>query len=145
MSKKLPHVTSLVLGDWSDDGHGKTDITSIKSNLDPDQIMEAYKKGSKKLGFDFINEVAADYEDSAIDANQLQKLVDAGLDIEKSFQDDYSIKEAKEALENEQRAGLWVDSYRNIFLFIVKLGNDKFEYEIDNNAQLNIGGYGLFG
>lgn len=154
MSKKLnrvtslvlSHVTSLVIGDWSDDGHGKTDMTVIRSNLDSEQIGEAYEAGSKKLGFNFIEEVATDYEDSSLDLVKFKTLIDAGLSIEEAFKYDYEIKEAKKALEDEDSEGfhLWTESYRSIFLFIVKLGNKDFKYKISQGNQIHIGGYGLF-
>lgn len=142
---KFEHVTTLVVGDWSGDGHDKKDATVIRANLDSKQIMKAYKKASEKLGFNFIDDVAADYEDRILSRDRLKTLLDNGLDLE-VLGGDYEIKEAKECLEDEDSEGvsLWIDSYRDIFLFIVKLGNDSFEWEESHGDSLNIGGYGLF-
>lgn len=146
MNKKLTHVTSLMIGDWSGDGHSKTITTVIRSNLDSEQIGEAYEKGSKKLGFNFIEEVAADYEDSSLDLDKLKALIDAGLNIKETFAYDYEIKEVEKVLKDEDPEGyhLWTESYRSIFLFIVKLGDKDFKYEISQGNQITIGGYGLF-
>ena len=142
---KLEHKTTLIIGDWSGDGHDKKEAVVIKANLDSKDIMKAYKKASKKLGFSFIDEVASEYEDRILTRDKFKTLLDNGLDMN-VLGGDYEIKEAKECLEDEDSEGvsLWHDSYREIFLFIVKLGDDSFEWEETQGATLDIGGYGLF-
>lgn len=142
----LPHKLTLVLGDWSDDGHGKTDVVVIATNLDSDQFMEAYKKASKKLGFHFMDDVAADYEDRSLPTEYLQKLIDNGMELKEVF-DSYEMKEAKAALKDPtaEKVSLWAESYTAILLFIVKLGNPEFEYKfVEDGSRINVGGYGLF-
>lgn len=146
----FPHSTTLVLGDWSDDGHGKTEIIIIHSNLDSEEITIAYNKASKKLGFKFMDDVCADYEDSGIPQEYLNTLIKNGLKLEAIFDTDYDLKEAREVLEGDdpdETVGLWTHSYTQIFLFIVKMGNPEFEYKIveDDSNRIDIGGYGLFG
>lgn len=145
---ELNNRTTLVMGDWSDDGHGKTDLTIINSNLAREQILKAYKKASKKLGFDLTKDICADYCDSHIPVDCLKALVQNGLDLDKVFDTDYDVKEARQAMEgeNSEDVALWPHSFIEIFLFIVKLGNQDFEYEIveSDAATINIGGYGLF-
>lgn len=147
---QFQHDVTLVLGDWSDDGHGKTDIVIINSNLDAKELMTAYKKASKKLKFNFINDVATEYEDSLLPREGLQTLIDNGLDLKTVFDTDYDLKEAQKVLEGkeseEDGVSLWTDSYTAIFLFIVKLGNPEFEFRFTDSeeSQINIGGYGLF-
>ncbi len=145
----FPHTTTLVLGDWSDDGHGKTDLVIIESNLDKEEIWAAYRKASKKLGFKLVEDVCADYEEGGISQDYLKTLIENGLNIEKVFDTDYDLKEAKKVLEGDdpdELVNLWTNSYTEIFLFIVKLGDPEFEYNIieDDSSRINIGGYGLF-
>jgi hypothetical protein len=145
---ELTNEITLVLGDWSDDGHGKTDIQIIRSNLDHKALLKAYNKGSKKLGFNFIDDDCADYEDGSLPRDHLVKLMEHGLKLEDIFDTDYDLKKARDLLEDEQSEdgiGLWVDSFSAIFLFIAKLGNKDFEYGfVREGSRLNIGGYGLF-
>lgn len=142
---KFSEVTTLVVGDWSGDGHDKTSMTVIRSNLNSKQIMKAYKKASKKLGFSLIDDVASDYEDRILSRDRLQVLLDNGMKFE-VLGLEYEIKEAKECLEDEasEGIGLWSESYRDIFLFIVKMGDESFQWEVSHGDSLNIGGYGLF-
>jgi hypothetical protein len=142
----LTFKVTLVVGDWSGDGHGQTDTIIIESNLDAKKIMSAYKKGSKKLGFDWINDVGAKYEDNLLPIDKLKKLIEHGLNLEEIFYD-WEVEEAQRLLKDDNSKGvqLWSHSYTTAFLFITKLGNKTFEYNfiVDDN-RLNIGGYGLF-
>lgn len=133
-------IISLVMGDWSGDGHSKTDTVVIKSNLTVPEITKAYKKASKKLGFDLIKEVAADYQDNNLSKDNMQALIKNGFSGE--LEDD-------EEEDNGGKGGyfLWTDSFLDIYLFIVKLGDPNFEYAIlqgELNPSINIGGYGLY-
>lgn len=147
---ELTNVVSLVVGDRSGDGHDKRETTVLKSNLSGPEIMSAYQKATKKLGFDFITEVCAEYEDRTVPASKLKTLVEHGLVIEDTFAD-YEINICKDAVEAgdddlSDGVSIWVDTYVEIFLFIIKLGNQDFEYEYapDDTSHLDIGGYGLF-
>lgn len=145
---KLQYEIALVLGDWSDDGHGKTEIITIRSNLDHVAVDEAYDEGSKKLGFNFADTVCVDYEDSSISVDDMKRLMDHGLTLEELFKYKYDLTEAKKALENAEQStiGLYADAFAAIYLFIAKLGNSQLEYKVVNeHSRINIGGYGLFG
>jgi hypothetical protein len=80
---KQKYIVSLVTGDWSGDGHSKHDTCNISSNIDNKAMEEAYQKATKILGFDFCNDIAADYEDSLISKERLDILIKNGLEIKK--------------------------------------------------------------
>lgn len=46
-------VYKLVLGDWSEDGHGKSKDFLFDCNYDVSKIRQAYKDSCKKLGISF--------------------------------------------------------------------------------------------
>jgi len=146
----LDNTISLVLGDPSDDGHGKTDTFVIKSNLDQKDIEAAYKKGSEKLGFNLINEVCEEYEDSLLPKDKIDILVKNGFTIDNLMSSsDYDREDAEEAFEDDESSGFNINSeyFANTYLFIVKLGNKDFQYEMLKgklNPTIDIGGYGLF-
>lgn len=149
----MPIIT-FVVGDWSADGHGMTDKIAFQSNLSSHKIEEAYKAGSKKLGFDFIEDVACDYEDGRIHWDELSTLRKAGFTQE--LDDETTKEEAqqiKEKWENDHPhvkcrdyagASLDPETYINIYQFIVKLGNPKASFKKLKKQTLEIGGYGLF-
>ena len=66
----LSYEIELQMGDTSCDGHCLKEIKILKSNLSTKQIRKAYQDATNILGFDFINVVAVDYEDSAIKRNR---------------------------------------------------------------------------
>lgn len=121
----------LVVGDWSKDGHEKSEDIYIESNLSIKDLTKAYKKGVSIVGLDVQSEVAANYQDSNISKKDLDKLINAGLEIELD--------------EDGDEFYLDENSYSEIWLFVAKLGNPAFEYSfLEAEEQLNIGGYGLF-
>jgi hypothetical protein len=145
----LGHTTSLVMGDWSRDGHCSSETIMISSNLTKNEIEAAYQVGSEKLGFDFMDEVAADYEDNLLEPTKLKKMVENGLAIDRLFKYDHEREKVQAAIDGRasEEIGLWTESYATIYLFIVKLGNPSFEYEVlprDVKPEIYIGGYGLF-
>lgn len=131
----MPKI-NLTIGDYSGDGHDKSDKYLIESNLSLSELKQAYEIGTEKVGFDFYRTVAEAYEDNYISIEQLSILKNLGFgDL---FDEPYCKGSEKIRLEAEE--------YVNIFLFICKLGNEQFEHEFisDNSDNWNIGGYGLF-
>lgn len=123
------NVIDLIIGDYSGDSHDKKERYSIESNISLSALKRAYKRGTKKLGFDFIGSVAAEYEDNSLSENYVDILKSKGYDFTDIDTD--SLEE---------------DIYLDIFLFIIKLGNDSFKYKLkeESDDRWNIGGYGLF-
>jgi hypothetical protein len=130
----LNHQVILRTGDWSNDGHGKTNTISIKSNLSVEDIEGAYKKGCKIVKFDLSEDCCSQYEEGAITDDILKKLrkfptLESAMDVQ--GRDD-------EGQTDSRR-------FTNLYLAIAKLGKPAFEYAIvpyDN--IIDIGGYGLF-
>lgn len=142
MSKKiidpdLKFTINLVLGDWSNDGHGWTETVVICSNLDTKSLEKAYKAGAKKAGVDWKNCVAKDYKDNSITIENVDKLAVHGFKIEDVSEDDEP---------EDSKYSLYTNGYTLGWLFVAKLGNPDFRYEIVENSchNINIGGYGLF-
>jgi hypothetical protein len=105
----------LVLGDWSDDGHGKYDKVLVESNKSVKKIQDAYKASCKLTGVSFnhnddYTEIKRDYKE--------QEKYHIATDYEQGF--DVS-DEAKQALRN---AGFDVDKH---FAFGMDNDNDQVE------------------
>jgi len=130
----LNNIINLILGDWSHDGHGRASITTIRSNLTKPEMDEAYIVGTKKVGFSFIEEVGVDFDDysgCSIDQEQTDMLEEAGVDTSCIDYSDHRIYE---------------EGFVDIYLDIVKLGDDTFEWERVSHEEnhIRIGGYGIF-
>lgn len=131
----MEHIVQLSVGDWSNDGHSKTQYETIKSNISKNEMDLAYKEGAKITG-DVIDGVCDGYEECNVDASFVEKFQKLGFDfkLEKN--------EIKELKENDE---LYIDPERwiEIVMFVVKLGNPSFQYEITENNTFHCGGYGL--
>ena len=133
----LPFMINLVMGDWSGDGHSKTETITILSNIDKKAVEKAYKAGTKKTNVNFSDDVASDYEDSTLPTEVVTKLAEHGFKIE-----DYSEDEEP----TDRGYGIWTDGYALAWLFIAGVGNPDFKFEVieDDSPNINIGGYGFF-
>ena len=82
MSEPLTERTvKIVLGDWSDDGHGKTDTTVVTLRGDDvsDVALNAsYRAAVEETGIDLMKDVFARYEDSTFDMSTVENVWKAG-------------------------------------------------------------------
>lgn len=141
----MENTINLVVGDWSDDGHGKTDTITITSNFTMEQIEQAYKDGRGLVGVNLSN-VCNDYEDTLLSYEDWQKLSVAGLIIENLHMDEYSYGEAVKAITNKEGIYLSPETFARIYMFIADQGSLGLLWNIinDNYHAINIGGYGFY-
>lgn len=142
---ELEHTITLVLGDWSKDGHNISHNEYIKSNFSIEEIEKAYKIGAVRLNVDLTEDIAAGYDENSLPFEELKKFIDAGF-LEKY--DGFSKDDLKSIKNKTDIEYLDSDLFIELYLFTILCGNDKFKYKILNaseNTSINIGGYGLFG
>lgn len=156
----------LVLGDWSDDGHGKYEKVLLRSNKTPAEIQEAYRKSCAKVQVQFHGsgqdltgrglawntgkekyEIACEYESNDISPEAAECLKNAGIDL-----DDIVDGDADEGYS------VWgCDAFTKLWIAFVSLSledGDILEETEETNkiptingywGDLNVGfGYGLF-
>lgn len=128
----MKNQIQLILGDWSHDGHGKTETFIITSNLTRREILEAYDEGCDSLNCDLSSEISSEYEDHLLPASQVKKFLEKGFHFDE--------------LDFEKSGSIYLDTelYTELFLFTVKLGNPDFSHDYIELESINIGGYGLF-
>ena len=66
---------NILVGDWSADGHGKTETETYTSNYAADDIEQFYSEAVEKLGFD-ITKYFDSYEDDTIEQSILDPVID---------------------------------------------------------------------
>jgi hypothetical protein len=137
MNEDLLYLIGLVLGDESGDGHDKFYQYSIYSNLDDEQLREAFKSGCNKVDVEFSDIVAEEYEECMLKSDILEKLQKAGLNISSIFEQYHYAKDTGEYRLNTK-------SFTLIWLWIAQQGNPNFKYEFVKNKEIYLGGYGLF-
>ncbi len=137
-----PHIlddlsasVELEVGDSGGDGHDKTDSIIIRTNFNKVALKSAYYVGTAVAEFDLIGDFAEEFEDNLLPKKHYEKLVELGYDKDLEFGDS----------DDEENLEISIEDYFNIYLFMIKLGNPKFSYEIISaDSYLDLGGYGLF-
>lgn len=132
-------IYELSMGDWSCDGHCIQKTRNVCTSLSLEEIQSAYAAATEKVAFNYVEEVAIDYEDSSLTADKLKILRDNGI-ATWEFEDETYLEEG----ETLEAVGLDADSHSEIYLQLLKLGNPNFKYERIQGKTLRIGGYGLF-
>jgi hypothetical protein len=130
----------LIIGDWSGDGHERTDKFIIDSNLNKNEIVEAYERGVDIIGFDLSTDVCDDYEDHYMPLDKYATLTRLGFIYPREYDGD--------AINIEGDAVyMHSELFAYIYLFFVKKGNDQFDFSMikfTTENSIPIGGYGLF-
>jgi hypothetical protein len=74
---------TVTMGDWSSDGHGKTESVVISTNLTSEEIEAGYKAGTKIIGKSFIDKYCENYEDSSMSFHAAEPFEKAGIKFDK--------------------------------------------------------------
>lgn len=156
------YTISLIMGDWSHDGHNQTDTVVVHSNLDARGIQHAYDAGIEKLrkvaatvdgAYDGdinqdLRNLCYDYEDSVFPAKLRNFLVACDIlqvdEESEAFGSNYSVD-----WEYDPNADgtLDSDSFADLYIAIARSGDALLTIERvphTQNMYINIGGYGLF-
>lgn len=132
------HTIKFEVGDWSDDGHGKTDDIYFKSNKDGDEVESLYGASVKMHGLDITCE-CDEYEDSCLSGEYLEK----AREIFGSY------PEVLKLLDDIEDGEMYMDSdtFVTLYMWTAKLMSADLEFEQTRPDYKNIirpGGYGLF-
>lgn len=151
----MKHQITLVVGDWSGDGHGRTQIVGVVANMTRRAVEQAYLDGCAKVGINLSDNVCRGYEDNSIDTIDMNKLISAGV-VERYERktDEYTFVEFflsnKQHLMvawEEDEVGVYntmPEAFATLYMGIAQLGDPNLEWTIVNPDTINIGGYGLF-
>lgn len=163
----------LVLGDWSDDGHGKHDKILLESNVSVKDIQKAYKASCRSTGVSFNgNEdftevdrgweekgkyhIACEYEDGVLSKFVFDILAKHGLT--RKMLEEWDTETLHDDDDPEDGFGLFTETYIQLWIWFVKLNlpssavikvvDVKDEIPVINgywNKNLNVQfGYGLY-
>lgn len=125
-----PHTIVFQAGDFGGDGHGKSRDWTVSTNFSKPKIEEAYLTAVEKVGFDPTDNFE-EWGANLLPSDQAEKLIANGF-VSEDRDEDGTIYFYPQALFD-------------LFLFMVKLGNPEFEYEVEKRDNvIHIGGYGLF-
>lgn len=132
------NLLALRIGDWSRDGHERTEDVVVRVNKSPMAIEKAYRDGVAICEVD-IEKLVEDYEAWDIPSKELRMLHRHGILRDWNFDE--------ESLSQDFSLYCEHDKYAEIYLRIAQLGAADLKYEMlkeDEFPVLCIGGYGLF-
>ncbi len=140
---ETPHALNLELGDWSCDGHCKTEMILVCASESAEVISKAYNEGAETLGFDVSTEVE-EYEDSSVKAGYLKALYKVGTEL--LFDDEISFsKKEFLALDDKSNVTIGTNQYVLLYLGTAKAALPNLKHAlVDTGKSQDIGGYGLF-
>lgn len=139
--KNLNHIITFTMGDPSGDGSGLKEDWTICANHSGKEIDKALEKWAKELGCD-VQKMCSDYEDSCIEGEVLDTLIENGI-IKTEYLEEDTDEEKRYYVDGD-------DDFVSIAMAMVKHFIPDFEWEryyIPNEEQsfkLEGAGYGLF-
>ena len=113
---ELKYNVCFTLGDPGGDGHANTSDYHMVSNYSAKEIDEAYKKATEILGFNFVEKVGSDYQDSKLREPYFSILVEKGVIKKEDYEYEYDGKTLLDTYLNESD---FIDIFRNICKLIL--------------------------
>ena len=125
-------LISVIVGDWSKDGHEKSETYRVSVQYEGTADIEEWtRNGEAKLGFR-MRDYCEDYEDNTIPAEVLDPVLRAlGVNFDESYEDQYTLYEQD-----------WFELWLTITRFGAPWGAEIDE--VVSADTIHIGGYGLF-
>ena len=130
-------IVNLVLGDWSNDGHGKTEVRSFYCSHSAAEIKAAYAIAITNNRA--LKDIADDYEDAVLTDEHIDALtaISFPVDTMEWFGEDNQT--------DDESAYITKDEFVDLFWHLVKIGNSEITHtHVGDNITVNIGGYGFF-
>ena len=127
----MKYKFKLVMGDWSDDGHGESDTKICSSSHSIDEVRDAHKKLAIK-GIDLLSQ-CDEYLINNLEKGFVEKLNSIGFDINDFVydEDEYYVSST---------------DWMKLYMELAKIEIPELEYKFINAAlqSICIGGYGLY-
>lgn len=134
----------IVVGDWSGDGHNKTEDFIVSVNKTKKEILEAYKRTEKDTRVSLTDKLFAEYEDNFMSIEVANSLKKYGVDFNEvdmhieycDNDDEYDLPEGY----NFTPEGAVV-----LFMEMAKVNLPDMKYKLLEFEELTKGiGYGFF-
>lgn len=122
------HLIQLVVGDWSDDGHGKTSTVTIESSKSKEDTLRAFILGNKKHK---LTNYCSDYGDATIPEELILSLAE---NLPWNFDEDVSYEDFHATPEE----------YADLWIAVALSADSELIINQKDMPTLNIGGYGCF-
>lgn len=126
-------LIQLIVGDWSDDGHGKTDSVFVRSNLSVEETKAAFEKGDKNFKF---SSYCSEYEDSNLPKDLVEKL--------KPFLTKKELSEIYQEYDQNDSLSVSSDEFVYFWIAVARSGNPDLKIKVTKVNSITVDGYDLF-
>ena len=152
----LKNRIDIVLGDWSDDGHGVSEKYPILMNKTKKEMQEAYKASCKALGISFNHnddytgikgnrdryQICTEYERPYVYPETLEILKNAGCPLIDIFneQEEFTSEQLETYIDDEEPFAITdEDVFVNLLMWFVGYSLPGFEWEktVDDTPVFN--------
>ncbi len=138
---------NVVVGDWSDDGHGKTDtfVFSIPDDVTFDQLRANYERNCEDYGVR-PDKWASEWQDSSFPLHEYIRIAELGWDSGYEFDE-------LDQFDDSTEVDFGSDSYADLLMFVATHGLCEYDQTSDTIKTLFGGdgaivgghvGYGFF-
>lgn len=114
------YTFQYTVGDWSNDGHGQTDVFFIKSSDPVETLSAAFEAGVKIIGHD-IRKYCENYEDDMMSGDVAQAFIDHGAELNEIYDGEVYMD---------------ADSVLSAIIATIKAGNPEIFLEVDTPVDL---------
>lgn len=133
----------LVVGDWSDDGHGKTSTVVVEADCGKKHLEAAFKRGVEKLGVD-VTDACEDYDDDEMPRTVYNTIKAVDPDLVTDSWSKLCFDDEEDHFE-EDVVYMAPDMYAVLWMLTAKAGDPDLKWSIVADVpKINIGGYGFF-
>src|SRR6185312_12976492 len=113
---------TVVVGDWSSDGHGKTETVTFNTNATEEELKAAYKAGVQIIGFDMVEELCSDYEDNKLPRRYAELLTRAGINY-LDYVDTYGL----DVNNPNAKLSMYLEQYIQLWCTFIRTGNPQID------------------
>lgn len=140
----MKYAYQIVVGDWSDDGHGQSDKYPFRCTHSEDEVKAAYHAAVEKCGIGLHDKrnskdkhvpVLSEFEQNKLTPSQISALAAIGVDLEEI---------GGIELEDDS-CTFYPEGVAELFLEMVKSQLPGFEYKIESPPTIMKSiGYGVY-
>lgn len=126
---------NITLGDWSGDGHEKTEtfIVKIPKKFSSSDLSSSYEKSVAEFGFK-LSDIAKNYDDNEVPAKIAEKLISAGFNAD--------LFDTLDEGDYKGRYFIISDEFVDLIMFMVGRHLDDFSWKlIEDSRPSLVGGY----
>lgn len=139
------HDVRMIVGDWSGDGHEKTENFSIVSNRSQQEIVAAHDKTIKSLKYDPLSDLD-EYEVQFLSKKSINCFVELGVTWESIGWDVPSpaLGRSSDVIDQSINDDIGTEDVVALYMVLAAVSDPDLRYANRKSDYIHVGGYGIF-